>query len=127
MNSGKTLIVLVGQLLLAGAVAAAIDIDADLMRAIDDTAKSLDSNVSQKDGKDAAQEARELVETFGRIESHYAEKPDTADAAGFAHHTQELAAQALKAIDANDFDGAADAVNQLTRSCKSCHDVYKKE
>ena len=46
---------------------------------------------------------------------------------GFAHHTQELAAQALKAIEANDFDAAGDAVAQLTRSCKNCHEVYKKD
>ena len=124
----KTLLVLLAQFALLGTVASApVDIDADLMRGIDDTAKSLDSNVAQKDGKDAAAEARELVDTFTRIEAHYAATPDTADAVGFAHKTQELASQALKAIEAQDFDAAGDAVSQLTRSCKSCHDVYKKD
>jgi cytochrome c556 len=33
----------------------------------------------------------------------------------------------LKAIEANDFDAAGEAVNQLTRSCKTCHAVYKKD
>ena len=93
----KTFLVLLAQFALLGTVASApVDIDADLMRGIDDTAKSLDSNVAQKDGKDAAAEARELVDTFTRIE-------------------------------AQDFDAAGDAVSQLTRSCKSCHDVYKKD
>jgi cytochrome c556 len=124
----KPIVFLLAQLLLLGSVASApVDVDADLMRGIDDTAKSLDSNVAQKDAKAAASEARELVETFARIESHYAEKPETADAVGFAHRSQTLAAQALKAIEAQDFDAAGEAVNQLTRSCKSCHEVYKKD
>ena len=109
------------------ALAAGVDVDGDLMRGIDDAAKDLDSSVAQKDAKAAAADARSLVETFARIESHYGEKPETADAAGFAHRTQDLAAQALKAIEANDFDAANTAVEQLTRSCRNCHEVYKKD
>ena len=105
----------------------AVDVDGDLMRGIDDTAKSLDSEVAQKDAKAALADARSLVETFARIESHYGQKPETADAVGFAHKTQALAAQALKAIEAQDFDAAGEAVAQLTRSCKTCHEVYKKD
>ena len=124
----KTLLACIVQFaLIGGALCAADDVDGDLMRGIDDTAKSLDSDVAQKDAKAAAADARSLVETFARIESHYGQKPETADAVGFAHHTQELAAQALKAIEAQDFDAAGDAVNQLTRSCKNCHEVYKKD
>ena len=114
-------------MLATGAFGEGVDVDGDLMRGIDDTAKSLDSDVAQKDAKAAAAGARALVDTFARVASHYGGKPETADAVGFAHHTQELAAQALKAIEAKDFDAASDAVAQLTRSCKSCHDVYKKD
>ena len=124
----KTFLAAIAPLVLAtSALCAGFDVDADLMRGIDDTAKSLDSNVAQKDGKAAAADARSLVETFAHVESHYGEKPETADAVGFAHHTQDLAAQALKAIEASDFDAAGDAVAQLTRSCKTCHEVYKKD
>ncbi len=113
--------------LTTGAFGEGVDVDGDLMRGIDDTAKSLDSEVAQKDAKAAAADARSLVDTFAKVESHYGEKPETADAVGFAHTTQDLAAQALKAIEANDFDAASDAVARLTRSCKSCHEVYKKD
>jgi hypothetical protein len=124
----RRLLIAVAQCALLGsAPCATFDVDGDLMRGIDDTAKSLDSDVAQKDAKAAAADARALVDTFGRIESHYGEKPETADAVGFAHRTQELAAQALKAIEANDFDAAGDAVARLTRSCRNCHEVYKKD
>ena len=126
--SKKPFLLTVASLAMAGsALCATFDVDGDLMRGIDDTAKSLDSNVAQKDAKAAAADAKSLVETFAHIESHYGEKPETADAVGFAHHTQDLAAQALKAIEAQDFDAANEAVAQLTRSCKACHEVYKKD
>jgi cytochrome c556 len=127
----KTALVAVAQLALLGGVLAAAapvdEIDSTLMQGVDDAAKSLDSDVSQKDAKAAADDARALAETFARIEAHYAQKPETADAAGFARRTQELARQALQAIEAQDFDAAGDHVQQLTRSCKTCHDVYKKD
>jgi enoyl-[acyl-carrier-protein] reductase (NADH) len=113
--------------LLGAALCATFDVDADLMRGIDDSAKSLDSNVAQKDAKAAAADARSLVETFARIESHYGEKPETVDAVAFAHRTRSLADQALQAIEAQDFDTAGDHVANLTRSCKNCHEVYKKD
>jgi predicted lipid-binding transport protein (Tim44 family) len=121
----KTLAVLAAQLALAGGVLA-VEIDGDLMRGIDDTTKSLDSDVAQKDAKAAAAAARELVDAFAKVESHYAETPATADAAGYAHKAQGHAADVVKAIAANDFDAAAEAVDKLAHSCKSCHDVYKK-
>ena len=127
LSKKKFLIPVVQLVLAASALCATFDVDADLMRGIDDTAKSLDSNVAQKDAKAAVADARSLVETFARIESHYGEKPETADAVGFAHRTQDFAQQALKAIEAQDFDAANDAVAQLTRSCKNCHEVYKKD
>ena len=124
----RRLLIAAAPLLLAGgALCATFDVDGDLMRSIDDTAKSLDSEVAQKDAKAAAADARSLVDTFAHIESHYGEKLETADAVGFAHHTRELAQQALKAIEAQDFDAAGEAVNQLTRSCRNCHEVYKKD
>ena len=119
---------LLSQLVLLGSVASAqFEITADAMRDIEDTAKSLDSNVALKETKNAVTEAKELVSFFRQVEAYYAQQPNAADAVGYARKTHELAAQALVALEAQNFDQAGDSVNALTRSCKTCHDVYKNK
>lgn len=67
----KTLLACIVQCTLLGTdLCASVDVDADLVRGIDDTARSLDSYVAQKDAKAAAANARSRVDTFARIESH---------------------------------------------------------
>src|SRR4051812_8074644 len=95
--------------LLGNVASAPFEITADAMRDIEDTTKSLDSNVAMKDAKTSAAEARELVAFFQQVEGYYALKPGAADAVGFARRTHELAAQALAAIEAQNFDLAGDS------------------
>jgi cytochrome c556 len=112
-------------LVLLGPVSSAqFEITADNMRDIEDVAKSLDSNVALKDAK-AVDEARELVAFFQQVEAFYVQKGDAAQGVGFARKSHELAKQALAAVEAKNYDAAGEAVNALTRSCKTCHDVYK--
>ena len=123
----KTLIFMALQLaLLGGVMSATFEIRDDDMRDIEDTLKSLDSNVALKDRK-AAGEARELQDYFQQVERFYAVQPDKADAVGFSRKTVELAARVRAAVESGDFDAAGDAVAQLARSCKTCHDVYKEK
>jgi cytochrome c556 len=124
----KTFTFLLMQLALLGSVVPAqLEVDDDLMRNIEDTMKSLDSNVAIKDVKAARAEARELADLFAQIEAYYARKGDTPDAVGFSRKTHDLAAQVLKAVETQDFDTASDTVNQFIKSCKPCHQVYKKD
>jgi hypothetical protein len=126
-KTASFLSLLLSQLVLLGSVASAqFEITADGMRDIEDTTKSLDSNVALKEAKTAVTEAKELVAFFRQVEAYYAQQPNSADAVGYARKTHELAAQTLAAIEAQNFDQASDSVNALTRSCKTCHDVYKK-
>jgi hypothetical protein len=123
----KTLLFMALQLaLLGGVMSATFEIRDDDMRDIEDTLKSLDSNVALKDRK-AATEARELQAYFQQVEQFYAAQPDKADAVGFSRKTHELAVQVRAAVEAGNFDAAGDAVGLLTRSCKTCHDVYKEK
>jgi soluble cytochrome b562 len=122
----KTFIFMALQLaLLGGVMCATFEIRDDDMRDIEDTLKSLDSNVALQDRK-AAAEARELQAYFQQVEQFYATQPGKADAVGFSRKTHELAARVRTAAEAGNFDAAGDAVGQLTRSCKTCHDVHKE-
>jgi hypothetical protein len=120
-------ILLIQLAMLGSAVPAELEVDDDMMRTIEDTMKSLDSNVAIKDVKAARAEARELAELFARIEAYYARKGDTPDAVGFARKTHDLAAQVLRAVDSQDFDTASDTVELFVKSCKACQQVYKKD
>jgi cytochrome c556 len=99
----------------------------ELMQSIEDMTRSLDSDVASKDAKAASGEARELLALLSQVEQHYAKKGDAPDAVGFSQKTQGYAAAVLKHVESNNFDAASDAVGELARSCKSCHNVYKKK
>jgi cytochrome c556 len=99
----------------------------ELMQSIEDMTKSLDSDVASRDAKAASGEARELLTLLSQVEQHYAKKGDAPDAVGFSQKTQGHAAAVLKHVESNDFDAASEAVGELARSCKSCHNVYKKK
>jgi soluble cytochrome b562 len=122
----KLLVFLGLSLTLFGSVLSAqFEITDDAMRDIEDTAKSLDSHVVLKDKKAALAEVQELIAYFRQVEGFYAAKPDAGDGVEFARKTHVLAEDVLKSIEAGNFDQAAESVNTLTRSCKTCHDVYK--
>jgi len=111
--------------LVAQAGSASYEVDADNMRTIEDSMKNLDSHVALKDAKGATQEAKDLIAAFEQVQDFYARKGNATDAVGFARKTHELVRQILSSVEAGDYDGAAGSVNQLARSCKSCHDIYK--
>jgi len=114
-------------LLVAGAASAAFSLDGDLMRGIEDTTKSLDSNVSLKNKEAAAAEAQQLVDWFAQVQGYYEAKGDAADAVGFSRKTHALAAELRKALASEDYDAASDTLGLLVRSCKACHEVYKNK
>jgi cytochrome c556 len=114
-------------LLSVGAAYAAFEIDVDFMQKMEDTTKSLDSNVAQRNAKAATAEATEIVEMFTQVEAYYVQKGNADDAVGFAQKSRGFAVEVVKSVNANDFDAAATSVESLARSCKACHELYKKE
>ncbi|RTL46465.1 MAG: hypothetical protein EKK53_03760 [Burkholderiales bacterium] len=113
-------------LLVAGTVYAAADLSADDMREAEETLHNLDSHISLQDRK-ALDEARELARYFQQVEGHFSAKADAAKGVEFARKSREHAAAIVKAVEAEDYDKAQDRLSDLTRSCKTCHEVYKKK
>jgi len=96
------------------------------MHSIEDSNKSLASNIAIKAAKEASSDARELNEMFATVEAFYARKGDAPDAVELAKKSRALSAQILESVSASDFGAATDSATTLSRTCKTCHNYYKK-
>lgn len=111
----------------AGAVWSAVgELDSDLMQAVEDANKSLASNIALKDKKASVSDAKELDGMFVEIEHFYVAKGDAEDAVKLSKKSRELVTGILKSVDGGDFDHANVLATDLSRTCKSCHNFYKK-
>ena len=111
----------------AGLAFAAVELDTDLMQNIDDTNKSLASNIAIKDGKAAIADAKSMNDMFGTVETYFVQKGDAANAVELTKQSRELTLAIVNAVTANNYDAATDAATTLSRTCKKCHTFYKKE
>jgi hypothetical protein len=111
----------------AGLAFAAVELDTDLMQNIDDTNKSLASNIATRDGKAAIADAKSMNDMFGTVETYFVQKGDAANAVELTKQSRELTLAIVNAVAANDYDAATDAATTLSRTCKKCHTFYKKE
>lgn len=111
----------------AGSVWSAVaSLDSDLMLSVEDTNKSMASNIALKDKKGSLTDASELGGMFAEIEQYYVSKGDAEDAVKLSRKSRELVADILKSVDGGDFDHATNLATDLSRTCKSCHSFYKK-
>lgn len=114
-------------LLAAGVVKSAqSELDTDLMQAIEDTNKSLSSNIALKNAQASTADAKELGEMFAKVETFFVEKGDAHDAVDLAKKSKDLAGDIVKSVAASDFDTATNASTTLSRTCRTCHTFYKK-
>lgn len=113
--------------LLSAAISAETELDTDLMQSIEDSNKSLSSNIALKAGKAAGADARELAAMFTKVEAFYAKKTGVDDAVDLTKKSMNLTAAIIASVAANHFDAASEASTALSRTCKSCHTFYKKD
>lgn len=114
-------------LLTASVHSAETDLDTDLMQSIEDTNKSLSSNIALKDGKAATADSKELNDMFVKVETYFVQKGGADDAVDLARKSKGLTEAIVKAVDQNDFDSAGNSATALSRNCRTCHTFYKKE
>ena len=114
-------------LLAAGVAWAAAELDEFVMETIDDTSKSLASNISQQDAEDAGADAHTLDTLFVEVEKYFVERGDAPDGVDMARKSRTLITAVADAVAAKDFDTAANTASELSRNCKSCHRAYKKD
>jgi len=127
MRIGLVLFSLV--LVLSGATVAAeteTEIDTDFMQTVEDTNKSLSNNIASHDANASRADASELQAMFAKVETFYAAKGDAADAVELSRKSRHLAEEVSKLVAAKNFDAASGTATDLARTCKACHNFYKK-
>jgi len=110
-----------------GASSAESELSTDLMQSIEDTNKSLASNVATKDAKAATADAKELTQMFAQVETFFVQKGDAKDAVDLAKKSKDLTIAIVDSVAQNNFEAATDSATTLARTCRTCHTFYKKE
>ncbi|TDK66479.1 hypothetical protein [Sapientia aquatica] len=99
----------------------------DLMQSIEDTNKSLSSNISLNDVAASTADAKELTTMFAQVETYFVQKGDAPDAVELAQKSKNLTIEIAQAVAAKDFEKATNAATNVSRNCRTCHTFYKKE
>lgn len=103
------------------------EFEEDFMQTVEDTHKSLSSNLVLKSSESSLTDARLLAGYFAEIEQHFVERGDAADGIALAHKSRELVDRVLDTVAAADFATAANASSELGKTCKECHRLYKQD
>ena len=109
------------------AISAQSALDDDLMQNIEDSTKSLTSNIALKDIKSGTLDAKELAEMFAKVETFYQQKGDAAEAVDLSRKSRELSVEVGKDLAGRNFDHANELATSLSKTCKTCHSIYKKD
>jgi hypothetical protein len=121
------LILLLCCAVVTGSVASAeIEVDSDFMQNVEDINKSLASDIASHDGRSSVGEASELATLFAQVEAFYTRKGGADDAVDLSHKSRQLSDNIAQQVKAGDFDQATSTATELSRTCKSCHNFYKK-
>lgn len=127
MRSGKAILVIAVSMLLSAGVRSAEELSVDLMQTIEDTNKSLSSNIALSNKQGATADAKELTQMFAEVETFFDHKGDAKNAVDLAKQSKELSSEIVGYVAANNFESATTAATTLSRTCRTCHTFYKKE
>ncbi|CAN7266756.1 hypothetical protein LJR289_001155 [Pseudoduganella sp. LjRoot289] len=117
----------VSMALSAGVRSADNELSVDLMQNIEDTNKSLSSNIALANKQGASEDAKELTRMFAEVEIFFEHKGEAKNAVDLAKQSKDLSAEIVTLVGAGKFEPATTAATTLSRTCRTCHTFYKKE
>ena len=126
----KAIFAVITLAVLAGpAGSAPTELSVDTMQAIEDLNKSLASNIALRDTRGSTSDAKELDTLFAEVDSSQrrARTRSRCPRRRARCRRRALALQIVRLVEARDFAAATDAATDLARTCKTCHNFYKKE
>ncbi|MBV1776866.1 cytochrome c [Burkholderiaceae bacterium DAT-1] len=97
----------------------------DLMHDIEDATRDLDSNLLQKNAVASAQNTDALLELFAQVSDYYQQHPDAEKGQTYSRDITLQLTTIKQQISDQDFEGASQGINKVTKTCKACHSVYK--
>ncbi|MQA37873.1 hypothetical protein [Rugamonas aquatica] len=123
----KVILLFAVSMALSAGVRSAEELSVDLMQSIEDTNKSLSSNIALSNKQAATADAKELTQMFAQVETFFDHKGDAKNAVDLARQSKELSTEIVGFVAVNNFESATTAATTLSRTCRTCHTFYKKE
>ena len=120
------LCLLIGAVLVAGALAQSDSDFQSWMKSNPPTVGSLNKNIAAKDGPAAAADAQKLEATFKQVEAFWKKRGGADDAVNFSMKAQTAAAAIAKDASAGNFDQAAADLKSLQATCGGCHMAHRE-
>ena len=103
------------------------DYDDDLMHDIDRVIKYFEPDISGQNADAARDDIAELRRGFNYTEDYFSKKGNTQDAVDISRQGLQSLDIVSKELEAQNFDGAAEAARDVSKACRSCHDTYKPD
>jgi len=101
------------------------DYDDELMKTLEQTIKYFEPDIGGENLTGIAEDATILNDGFKYTEKYFTNKGNYPDAVKWSKDGQAYIASVLKNVQDKNFDAAAEAARGATKTCKSCHEVYK--
>lgn len=101
------------------------DFDDDAMRDMDDANKDLQPVIGAKNMQQALADTQTIQSVLKEAEDYFSKKGGTPDAVRIAQQGEASLTAVVGALNKGDFDAAGAAARDVTKNCKSCHDIYK--
>ena len=97
-----------------------------LMESIDNNSHNLQGNIANKEATATITLAKQMQSDFKLVEGFFEKRGNAADAVTDAKKYEDMAAEIVKFVEANDFDSASNKAIEISNSCDdACHDTYK--
>jgi hypothetical protein len=98
----------------------------ELMESIDTNSHNLQGNIANKDTNSTIALAQEIQNQFRLVEGFFEKRGNSADAVTDAKRYEDMAAEIMKLVEANDFEAASNKAIEISNACDTaCHDTYK--
>lgn len=113
--------------LVTGLVYAEADFDfEELMETIDTNSHNLQDNITNKNTEGAITLAKDMQNSFKLVEGYFEKRGNANDAVTDAKRYEDMAAEIVKFVEANDFEAASNKAIEISKACDTaCHDTYK--